>query len=112
MIKFVYYICLIIMTLLGAFAALFLKKASHFKSIKSLVCDIKFYIGGMLYFLSALINIFILHFLDYSVVLPLTAITYIWTMIISYHVFKEKISIKKLLGIGLILLGAIFIVAF
>ena len=109
MIKGVYYVCLIIMTLMGAFAALFLKKASNFKSIKSLIFDINFYLGGMLYFFSALINIYILRFLEYSIVLPLTSITYIWTMIISYYIFKEKISGKKITGIGMIILGAILI---
>lgn len=103
------YIFLIIMTLMGAFAALFLKKASNFKSIKSLVYDINFYIGGILYFLSALINIYVLRFLEYSIVLPLTSITYIWTMVISYYVFKEKISSKKIAGVGLIIFGAILI---
>ncbi|WP_242396837.1 EamA family transporter [Clostridium butyricum] len=112
MINFKYYIFLIIMTLMGAFAGLFLKKASNFKNIKSLVFNVNIYIGGLLYFLSALINIYVLRFLDYSVVLPLTSITYIWTMIISYYVFKEKISSKKVVGVTLIILGAILIASF
>lgn len=111
MINFIYYVYLIIMTLIGAFAALFLKKASDFKNIKLLLYDVNFYIGGILYFLSALINIYVLRFLDYSIVLPLTSITYIWTMIISYLVFKEKITSKKIVGIGMIILGAILIAA-
>lgn len=112
MTNFIYYVYVLIMTVMGAFAALFLKKASNFKNLKSLICNINFYIGGILYFVSALINIYVLRFLDYSIVLPLTSITYIWTMIISYFVFKEKITSKKIIGIGLVLLGVIFIAVF
>lgn len=111
MTNFIYYVYVLIMTVIGAFAALFLKKSSNFKNIKLLLYDVNFYIGGILYFLSALINIYVLRFLDYSIVLPLTSITYIWTMIISYLVFKEKISGKKIVGIGMIILGAILIAA-
>lgn len=112
MINYIYYTLLIIMTLMGAFAALFLKKASDFKDIKTLILDINIYIGGILYFLSALINIYILRYLNYSIVLPFTSITYIWTMIISYYIFKEKISRKKIIGISLILFGVILIAVF
>ncbi|MFR2167688.1 MAG: hypothetical protein ACLS5W_07540 [Coprococcus sp.] len=47
-----------------------------------------------MYLVSALLNIYVLRYLDYSVVLPLTSVTYIWTMVISYFILKEKISKK------------------
>lgn len=97
------------MTITGAIAALFLKKASNFKTLKDLIFNINFYIGGILYFFSALLNIYVLHFLDYSIVLPLTSITYIWTMIISYFLFKEKVTVKKILGLILVCTGAVLI---
>lgn len=102
-----YYLCLIIMTVMGSLAALFLKKASVSKDIRSLFFNSNFYIGGSLYFLSALINIYVLRFLQYSVVLPLTSITYIWTMIISYFILKERINTKKIIGVLLIVIGAL-----
>ncbi|WP_317119580.1 EamA family transporter [Clostridium neonatale] len=104
-----YYILLVIMTFIGAFASLFLKKASSFNNFKELIFNINIYIGGILYLLSAVINIYILHFLDYSIVLPLTSITYIWTMMISYYVFKEKMTKRKLIGVAFIFIGAIVI---
>ena len=58
---------------------------------------------------AALINIFVLRHLDYSVVLPLTSITYIWTMILSYITLKEKISNKKIIGVCLIVVGALIL---
>ena len=71
-----YYIVLIIMTILGACGSFYLKKASDAKKIKILVITPAFYLGGLLYLISAILNIYILKFLDYSVVLPLTSITY------------------------------------
>jgi len=97
------------MTILGSVAAFFLKRASGFKNTKELLCNINFYIGGILYFFSALLNVYILRYLDYSTVLPLTSITYIWTMILSYFILKEKIGIKKIVGVIGILIGAILI---
>ena len=104
-----YYILLITMTMIGAVAALFLKKASGFKNLKELIFNGNLYIGGILYFLSALLNIYILRSLDYSIVLPLTSITYIWTMILSYFVFHEKITMKKIIGLGCVFAGVVLI---
>ena len=102
-----YFVVLIIMTMLGAVASLFLKKASGADGLLALIKNINLYIGGFLYLASAVLNIWILRYLDYSVVLPLTSLTYIWTMILSYLILKEKITLKKVGGIVLILVGAI-----
>lgn len=101
---------LIVMTLLGSVAAFFLKKASDYKSIIELIKNVNLYIGAGLYLLSAIINIVVLRFLEYSVVLPLTSITYVWTMIISYLFLKEKVGIKKLIGVSFVVIGCICIV--
>lgn len=98
------------MTVMGAVAAFFLKKASGFNSIVELIKNYNLYIGAGLYLLSAILNIIILRFLNYSVVLPLTSITYVWTMVISYLFLKEKVGIKKLLGVSFIIIGCICIV--
>lgn len=103
----VYFVSLLLMTLMGSIASLFLKKASEQKSLFSLLKNINLYIGGILYLISAVMNIWLLRYLDYSVVLPLTSLTYIWTMILSYLILKEKISKKKIFGVLLILIGAI-----
>ncbi len=103
------YVCLIIMTLMGSIASLFLKRASGSDGLKSLLVNPNLYIGGMLYLFSAVLNIWILRFLDYSVVLPLTSLTYVWTMIVSYLVLKEKITGRKIAGVLLILVGAVIV---
>lgn len=102
-----YFVTLIIMTILGSVASLFLKKASGADGIISMIKNVNLYIGGFLYLASAVLNIWILRYLDYSVVLPLTSLTYIWTMVLSYLILKEKITGKKIVGVVLILFGAV-----
>ena len=106
----IWYILLIVMTLLGAFGAFFLKKsANQSKSLFGMLKTYQLYVGGFLYFASAILNIYILHYLDYSVVLPLTAVTYIWTMLIACIWLSEKRSDYKMLGIACIVGGAVLI---
>lgn len=102
-----FYLLLIIMTLIGSIASLFLKKASGLNGIFGMLKNINLYIGGLLYFISAVVNIIVLKKLQYSIVLPLTSITYIWTMVLSYLILKEKITKKKIGGVVLILIGAV-----
>lgn len=103
----IYFTLLVVMTMIGSVASLFLKRASGIEGLLGLIKNINLYIGGLLYLTSAVLNIYILRYLDYSIVLPLTAITYIWTMLLSYLVLKEKITIKKTIGVALIIVGAI-----
>ena len=105
----IYYLILIIMTLIGAIASLYLKKASNSEGMFNIIKNINLYIGGILYLISAILNIYILKFLDYSIVLPLTSVTYIWTMILSYFKLNEKINKKKIIGVILIIIGAILV---
>ncbi|AHF08059.1 EamA family transporter [Desulfitobacterium metallireducens] len=105
--KYMFY--LIVMTLMGSVAAFCLKKASGSEGLMVLLKNRFLYYGGILYFLSALINIYLLRILPYSVVLPLTSITYIWTMAISYFALKEEISLRKISGVVLIALGVAFV---
>lgn len=104
-----YYLILLIMTVIGSIASFFLKKASKSETILDLIKNINIYVGGGLYLLSAILNIYVLKYLDYSIVLPLTAITYVWTLLISYRFLKEKITAKKVMGIIFIIIGAIII---
>ena len=91
----------------GSVASLFLKKASGTEGLLAMIKNPYLYIGGDLYLFSAVLNIWILRVLEYSVVLPLTSLTYIWTMVLSYFILKEKITKKKIGGVILILIGAI-----
>lgn len=104
------YLLFPIMTLLGALGGYFFKKgADNLNGILSLFLNWRVYIGGIFYVSAALLNIVALKFLPYSIVLPLTAMTYIWTMIISKIALDEKITKNKIIGTILIILGSIFI---
>lgn len=104
-----YYISLLIMTMIGACASFCLKKTSKVRGLHKLIVAPMLYLGGGLYLLSALLNIFVLKYLDYSVVLPLTSITYVWTLLLSYFYLEECITKRKAYGIGLIVLGSVVI---
>lgn len=100
-------VCVLLMTILGAVASLFLKRASESGEFLVVLKNGKLYIGGFLYLSSAVLNILLLRHLDYSVVLPLTALTYVWTMLLSHAVLKERITSRRVSGIALILFGLV-----
>ena len=96
------YLMLLIGTLLGAFGGFYLKKSTAKEGIIGIIMSPFLYLGGFSY-------IIVLKYLPYSVVLPLTAITYIWSLVIAYCFLKEKITKVKIYGIICIMIGAIFI---
>jgi len=106
----IYLLLIIVMTIMGSFGGFFFKKASADFKIPDILFNRNLYIGALLYVAAAVFNIYVLKFLDYSMVLPLTSLTYIWTMIISYRLLGEKITKKKLAGVTLIVIGAIVMV--
>ncbi|MCL2763698.1 MAG: EamA family transporter [Treponema sp.] len=103
------YLIIVVMTLTASFAGFFLKKSAGSVSVKNIILNKYLYIGGILYTITAIINIWILQKLPYSVVVPLGSITYIWTLIISYLFLKEKINTKKIIGILFIITGVVCI---
>lgn len=102
---------LIIMTWFGAFGGYLLKKASSYDFKAEKFELLKWLIIGVIFYGSAaILNIIALHYLPYTIVFPLTAVTYIWTMLLSYFLLKEHISKRKLTGVSFIILGAIILV--
>jgi len=101
---------LIIMTILGSIGAIFFKFVSNYLSLKkvkyAIACLI---VGGLFYGCAALLNIYVLTIFPYSIVFPLTSITYIWTLTLGYFLLKEKVSWRQLFGCSLIILGCFFI---
>lgn len=88
--------------MLGAGGGFFFKRSSDptVSAYRALL------LGLLCYGSAALINIYVLTLLPYSVVFPLTSITYIWTMLLSYYVLKEHINMRQIAGVGLLVLGA------
>ncbi|MDY7991472.1 EamA family transporter [Paenibacillus polymyxa] len=98
------------MTLLGALGAFFFKKASTYNFGLNKNFLLPFFIGGLLYFFGSVLNIILLKLLPYTLVYPLTSITYIWTLLVSRIFLSEKISVKKVLGVLLVVLGTFLLI--
>lgn len=105
----IYYVVLLLMTMFGAVASFFLKKASNTLGICNLLKNVNLYIGGCLYVVGILLNVFVLKYLDYTVVLPMTAFTYVWTIGVSYLFLNEMITKKQMMGVCLIVIGAVMV---
>lgn len=67
----------------------------------------RFYLGGMFYLIGALLNILLLRHMAYSILYPMTALTYIWTMLVSYFVLGEQIKREKIIAVALIAAGVV-----
>jgi len=102
-------------TVLGAFASYNFKGASplftgvNMHSVSALLHDKRFITGVLLYLAAAANNIFVLRYMDYSVILPMASITYIWTMIIAFKLLGETITKRKIFGVAAIIAGAILL---
>lgn len=101
-----------IMTFSGTLGAYFLKltvgKLGK-KHIFQLILIPTLYAGGMFYVLGAIMNILLLNMMDYTVVYPMTSLTYVWTLFFSHFVLNEKINVYKVVATILIVLGVIAI---
>ena len=113
------YSFIFLMTIMGAVASLFLKKASGsmngktvIESVLKLLKTPSLYIGGILYLLASVLNIYVLRILDYSSVLPLSAFTYVWTMFLARLKFGEKLTKRKMAGVFLVVFGAALVSGF
>ena len=105
------YVFIVLMTLVGSLGAFFFKRSTgSMEGVFSLLRSPSFYIGGVLYVASALMNVVLLRFMDYTILYPMTAITYIWSLIVSNRFLGEKITAKKVAGVALICLGVVLLV--
>lgn len=99
-------VCLVlVMTILGAIASYFLKRASDKGTFIAMLQDKYIYFGGSFYIVAAFLNVCVLRYLDYSIVLPLTSITYIWTLLIARWLLNEEVTKTKVTGILCIMCG-------
>lgn len=98
------------MTIFSALGGLYLKRAADsMKSVFSLAVNSNFYIGVIFFCLGAVINIYGLRFISYSIMLPVKSLSYVWTILIAHFFLKETVTKYKILGIISILVGVLFI---
>lgn len=55
--------------------------------------------------ISALMNLYLLRQLPYSIVVPLESLTYVWTLGIAHKFMGETVTRQKIAGIIFILIG-------
>lgn len=98
---------------IGSFGAVFLKMGAGrlHREIRSLLLNWRLAAGVALYLLS-----FVFYFLglregELSVLYPMVALGYIWTMVWSRIFFGEPFSRRKMGGIALILVGVVLLKA-
>ncbi|WP_294854978.1 EamA family transporter [uncultured Oscillibacter sp.] len=105
-----FFLFAILMTFLGSLGAYFFKNtAKETSGMLSLLTCINFYIGAFFYGVSAILNIVLLRYIDYSILYPMTAITYIWTALLSQKLLGETISKKKVAGVFIMVIGVIIL---
>lgn len=105
-------ILIFVMTFSGSMGAFFLKKGTakiEKISIVEMIKTSQLYAGGILYVVGACINIVLLRNMPYTVVYPMTSLTYVWTMFISALLLNEKITRNKIVAVLCIVLGICFI---
>lgn len=104
------YFILFTMTLVGSLASLSLKHGIRNLNFKTIYVNKYILFGLGLYIFAAILNIYVLGVMPYSQVLPLTSLTYVWTLCFASFFFKEKMSVLKVIGVFFILLGVYLIV--
>ena len=96
------FMMILIMTILGAWGSYCFKKASANKNWLNLnIC-----LGCFLYTSGMIVNILALTYYDYTIVFPLTSLTYIWSFILGVKLLHEKFNAYNLCGVCLIIGGA------
>ena len=100
----------LVMTLSGSLGAFFFKEAAQQGGgLRKLLTRPQLYVGGCFYGLGALLNIVLLGMWEYSLVYPLTAVTYVWTLVISNRLLGERITWNKAVGVALMFCGVVLL---
>ncbi|WP_240335220.1 EamA family transporter [Paraliobacillus sediminis] len=101
---------ILLFTLFGAVGGLFFKKAGQNGLNWNKGLFIYLCLGGCFYGIGALLNIYVLQHVAYTILFPLTSITYVWTFLLAAIFLKEKITLQKVGGISLIIIGSLLLI--
>lgn len=90
-----------------AFSSFFMKKAAECKTALSYLKNGSYWCSMLLLCVSMALQLYLHRKLEYSVMIPLLSLQSVWAALISRFILKEKINAKTLVGIGLIVTGAV-----
>ncbi|MGZ9586641.1 EamA family transporter [Paenibacillus marinisediminis] len=97
------YMLLIVMTLFGSLGSVLFKGYTANKRY------ILLFIGFLSYGIGALLNIYLLGKLPYTVVMPANALTFLWALLFAKLFFKETIGIIRITGVLFIISGLLLL---
>jgi drug/metabolite transporter (DMT)-like permease len=100
---------MIIGTFIASLASFCFKKSGGSFGLVGILKNSFFYIGGFLYFISSMVIMWLLQRMPYSLIVPMGGISYIWTLLISHRFLGEKISVYKIVGIVIIVVGILLL---
>jgi drug/metabolite transporter (DMT)-like permease len=105
---------MILSSIIGAFGAIYLKKGSpgfelKGRKILASILNKQVILGILLYAVAAVVVIILLKTNDLSFIYPLTSLQYIFVVLLSYILLREKITRFKWLAVCLIVIGNVFI---
>jgi len=92
-------------TFIGATGALYLKKGTN--NNLNLFSNWELGLGVICYGFGAVLVMIALKFGDLNIIFPVTAFTYVWSMLLSKYFLKEQITILRIIGILLVVTGII-----
>lgn len=98
------YALLVAMTLFGSLGSVFFKGFTSKKQLSLLM------VGFASYGIGALLNIYLLKELPYTIVMPANALTFLWALVFAKIFFKESIGIIKIAGVVFIISGLMLLI--
>jgi len=103
-------IVVVLSTILSAFGALYLKKASSTFSLKLKFLMNKYFILGLFFYgIATVIYLITLRFGEVSILFPAGSAVYIWVSLLSQKYLGEQMNVFKWFGITAIILGVVLL---
>ena len=98
-------------SVIGSLGAIFLKWGANSlsRNLTSIIYNWKLAVGVVTYLLSSVLFVKGMSNGELSVLFPMVSVGYICTLLWSHLFFQERVTRAKLAGVGLILVGIIFL---
>lgn len=81
-----------------------------FECVKACITNIYFWLAGLSMFIACIIWLVVLRNHDLSLLYPLISFTYVFALIAGAVVFKETITLMRMLGVFVIIAGIVIVI--
>lgn len=117
MISFKFFLIINFGALIAAAGGIFLKNLSNqlnhdapfYELVIYTLKNLNFWIGGFCYIFPILLWTYLLKFMDLTKLQPILSVVYLYTIILAVIFLGESISMGRLFGIVLIMMGVFFV---